>query len=106
MRHTRETDQETGQSRPIEWVVETLDVSRRTLLDLIKEGLVDLERKGPEPVLSPEMIDRVRLIMTLRKDLGVNMAGIEIILRLRHQLIWYRNRSRDTANEGCIDIDH
>ncbi|MCL4485906.1 MAG: MerR family transcriptional regulator [Nitrospirae bacterium] len=92
-------------SMPVEWVSETYSVSRRTLAILVREGLVEIERDGSVTALSPEMIERVRMIMALRKDLGVNMAGIEIILRLRHQLLWYRNRSRGQTGESCIDID-
>ncbi len=94
-----------GRSMPVEWVSETYAVSRRTLALLVREGLVEMEHKESGTALSPEMIERVRMIMALRKDLGVNMAGIEIILRLRHQLLWYRKRVRGSLDESCIDID-
>ncbi len=94
-----------GRPMPVEWVTETYAVSRRTLSLLVREGLVEIEKEGTAPFLRPEMIERVRVIMILRKELGVNLAGVEIILRLRHQLLWHRSRLRDSPGEPCIDND-
>ena len=90
---------------PVAWVTETYSVSRQTLSLLVREGLVEIEKEGSASFLRPEMIERVRIIMALRKELGVNLAGVEIILRLRHQLLWYRNRLRDFPEGSCIDSD-
>ncbi len=90
---------------PIEWVMQALSISRRAIFLLEKEGLVEINQGKGGQVLSPAMIDRIQMILTLRNDLGVNMAGVEIILRMRHQLIWYRNRSRASSGDSCIDID-
>ena len=77
---------------PLDRVVEVYRIPRRTIRALVREGLLELEAT-PLPSLRPEMVERVRLIMSLRRDLGVNMAGVEVILRLRHQLIWTRART-------------
>jgi MerR family transcriptional regulator/heat shock protein HspR len=94
-----------GRSRSVEWVVSTYSISRRTVSLLIREGLVELDKSESVPAFRPDMVDRIRLILTLKKELGVNMAGVEIILRLRKQLLWYRARYGESSIDSCIDID-
>jgi MerR family transcriptional regulator/heat shock protein HspR len=90
---------------PVEWVVATYSIPRRTLALLVREGLIEVDPEDPHPTFRPEMIDRIRTILALRKELGVNMAGVEIILRLRQQLLWYRTRHSEPPPGSCIDME-
>ncbi len=44
------------------------------------------QRVGGSRVYSQEDLERIRMILNLTKDLGVNRAGVDIILRMRHRL--------------------
>lgn len=88
---------------PLDRVVEIYRIPKRTIRALVREGLLELEATSA-PSLRPDMVERVRLIVSLRRDLGVNMAGVEVILRLRHQLIWTRERTRTAFCEPWIDV--
>jgi MerR family transcriptional regulator/heat shock protein HspR len=35
---------------------------------------------------SQEDLERIRMILNLTKDLGVNRAGVDIILRMKHRM--------------------
>ena len=71
---------------PREQVALHLTVSLRTLHRLEQRGLVKaIEVQGVEGY-GPDEIRRLWTIVSFRRDLGVNMAGVEVILRLRDQL--------------------
>ena len=63
-------------------------------------GLLEpVERHGPRPLFAMAAVLRVRAIQRLRRDLGVNLPGIAVILdlteRLRavqQELNWWRSR--------------
>nr|WP_258539247.1 chaperone modulator CbpM [Dissulfurirhabdus thermomarina] len=52
----------------------------------IREGLVEVRRVGGRCLLDEAALRRLHRIRRLRKDLGVNLAGIDIILRLLDRL--------------------
>ena len=84
-------------------VVEIYQIPKRTIRALVREGLLEFEATS-SPSLRPEMVERVRIIVALRRELGVNMAGVEVILRLRHQLIWARARTQTAFCEPWTDV--
>lgn len=51
-----------------------------------REGLIHPQRVGRSRLYSQEDLERLRMILRLTKDLGVNKAGVDIILRMRHRL--------------------
>ncbi|MCS7277807.1 MAG: MerR family transcriptional regulator, partial [Aquificaceae bacterium] len=52
-----------------------------------KEGLIKPTRsKGRTRYYTEEDIERLEFILTLSRDLGVNLAGIDIILRMKEQM--------------------
>ena len=67
---------------PRELVAERLAVSTATLLRYESRGLVRVTERGYAPV----EVRRVWSIVTLQRDLGINLAGVEVILRLRDQI--------------------
>lgn len=53
-----------------------------------RRGLVMPRRsKGNIRLYSDEDIDQIRFIRRLVDDLGVNLAGVEVIIQLRRQLL-------------------
>jgi len=49
-------------------------------------GLLKPHRRGPTRLYSDWDIERVRQIQRLTQDMGVNLAGVEIILNLLEQI--------------------
>jgi MerR family transcriptional regulator/heat shock protein HspR len=70
---------------PRERVAERLTISTRTLLQWETRGFVTPIRLGAEEGYGPTQIRRVWTILTFHRDLGINLAGIEVILRLLDQ---------------------
>ena len=66
-------------------VCEMFDVHPQTLRMYEKEGLLHPQRVGGARIYSTEDLDRIRMILNLTKDLGVNRAGVDIILRMRRK---------------------
>ncbi|MEJ2314461.1 MAG: MerR family transcriptional regulator [Nitrospirota bacterium] len=63
-----------------------LRVHPQTLRLYEKEGFVRPKRIGGQRLYSEADLERLNLILELTRDLGVNRAGVEIILRMRHRL--------------------
>jgi MerR family transcriptional regulator/heat shock protein HspR len=71
----------------ISTVAEMLDLHPQTLRLYEKKGLIRPSRtRGRTRVYSPEDVEEIRLILRLGRELGVNLAGIEIILKMRRQM--------------------
>lgn len=67
-------------------VAELLGVHPQTLRAYEREGLVAPSRAGNQRMYSQADMDRLRLIIDLTRNLGVNRAGVDIILRMRYRL--------------------
>jgi MerR family transcriptional regulator/heat shock protein HspR len=67
-------------------VCEMFDIHPQTLRLYEREGLVHPKRVGGARRYSAEDLERIRMILNLTKDLGVNRAGVDIILRMRHRI--------------------
>ena len=67
-------------------VCEMFQVHPQTLRLYEKEGLITPKRVGGSRRYSTEDLERIRMILNLTKDLGVNRAGVDIILRMRHRI--------------------
>lgn len=67
-------------------VCEMFDVHPQTLRIYEKEGLLHPQRVGRSRMYSQEDLERIRMILNLTRDFGVNRSGVDIILRMRHKL--------------------
>ena len=65
-------------------VANMLGVHPQTLRQYEREGLVTPSRtEGRMRLYSQADIDRTKMILRLTRDMGVNLAGVDVILRLR-----------------------
>ena len=65
-------------------VAKILDIHPQTLRQYERENLVSPSRSnGRIRLYSQRDIDRIKLILRLTRELGVNLAGVDIILRLK-----------------------
>ncbi len=67
-------------------VAEILGVHPQTLRLYEREGFIEPKRQNNQRLYSDEDIERLDFIIQLTRDLGVNRAGVDIILRLRRRL--------------------
>ena len=68
-------------------VAQMLDLHQQTLRKYEEEGLVSPDRtEGGTRMYSRNDVERLRVIVSLTRELGVNLAGVEVIFRMREQL--------------------
>ena len=68
-------------------VAKILDIHPQTLRQYERENLVTPSRSGGRIRLySQRDIDRIKLILRLTRELGVNLAGVDIILRMKENV--------------------
>lgn len=68
-------------------VASMFNIHPQTLRLYEREGLIKPTRsKGRTRYYTEEDIQRLEFILTLSRDLGVNLAGIDIILRMKEQI--------------------
>ena len=80
-------------------VAEMLNVHPQTLRFYEKKGLVRPSRTvGRTRMYSAEDIDGVARLLRLTRDLGVNLAGIEIILKMRRRMIEMQTQLEDLVS--------
>jgi MerR family transcriptional regulator/heat shock protein HspR len=84
---------------PREQVAEQLAVDSTLLIRYESRGLVQVAREGAVEGYRPGEVRRVWSIVSLHRDLGINLAGVEAILRLRSTLDQLQRRLRDLASE-------
>jgi len=68
-------------------VARHLGVSTRTIRIYEEEGLITVERAGGRCFLRPKDVEVIALTERLKQDLGVNVAGVGVILEMRNKMI-------------------
>ena len=68
-------------------VAKIYDVHPQTLRLYEREGLMKPSRsQGNTRLFTDEDLERLEVILSLTRDMGVNLAGVEIILNMRHKM--------------------
>lgn len=68
-------------------VAKILDIHPQTLRQYERENLICPSRSnGRIRLYSQRDIDKIKLILRLTRELGVNLAGVDIILRLKNNV--------------------
>ena len=85
------TDPHTTVIYSIATVSKLVDIHSRTIvkyerLGLIKREWIVVEERSRQRCYLPEVVERLRKIKSLTGDLGVNLAGVEVILDLLERL--------------------
>ena len=105
-------DRESKSRYVISIAARMVGIEAHTLRYYERLGLVQPERSsGNIRLYSEQDIDRLRYIKTLMSDCGVNLAGVEVALRLmqsmqemRHQLEEMERKIRKIAEAEIEDI--
>ena len=68
-------------------VASVLDIHPQTLRQYEKEGLISPSRtQGRMRLYSQRDIDKIKLILRLTRKMGINLAGVDVILKLKVQM--------------------
>jgi MerR family transcriptional regulator, heat shock protein HspR len=80
-------------------VAKILDIHPQTLRQYERENLITPSRSdGRIRMYSQRDIDRIKMILRLTRELGVNLAGVDIALRLKDQI--------DSMEQEIADLRH
>ena len=81
-------------------VARMLGVHAQTLRYYEKAGLIEPSRsRGRVRLYSNKDIERLRQVRTLMNDLGINLAGVEVILRLTEHIETLEKQMEETERE-------
>ena len=68
-------------------VANMLEIHPQTLRQYEREGLIEPSRtEGRMRLYSQGDNDKMKLILRLTRDMGINLAGVDVVLRLREQM--------------------
>ena len=81
-------------------VAEMLGVHPQTLRQYEREGFIRPSRsEGRVRLYSADDVDRIRMILRLTRELGVNLAGVEVILSMREKMERLQTEMEQTMEE-------
>lgn len=68
-------------------VAKVLNIHPQTLRQYEREGLIQPSRTdGKMRLYSEQDVNKIRVILNLTRDLGINLAGVDVIIRLKNQV--------------------
>ena len=91
-------------------VAKILEIHPQTLRQYEREGLIKPSRtNGKIRLYSQKDIDHIKYVLTLTRELGINLAGVDFILQLNkkmssleEELDAYKNRMKDYDRFGVV----
>jgi MerR family transcriptional regulator, heat shock protein HspR len=92
---------------PRDRVAREMAISRTALVRYESLGLVRAVHEGSVEGYEPAQIRRLWTIVSFQRDLGINLAGVEVILRLFDHLSDVNGRVKHLAEElrALLDAD-
>ena len=80
-------------------VADMLNVHPQTLRFYEKKGLVRPSRtEGQTRMYSAEDVEDIARLLRLTRDLGVNLAGVEIVLKMRRRMLDMQKQIEDLVS--------
>ena len=88
-------------------VAEQYGVHPQTLRLYEREGLLKPSRSdGNTRLYTDEDIERLEVILKLTRDLGVNLAGVEIILNMREKMAVMERQMQEFIAQLDMELSH
>jgi len=84
---------------PRDLVAQQLAIPTKTLVRYERLGLVHVAHDGQAEGYEPSQVRRLWMIASFQRDLGINLAGVEVILRLCDHMTEVHHRLDDLAQE-------
>ncbi len=93
-------------------VANMLKIHPQTLRQYERDGLIEPKRtQGRMRLYSQRDIDRMKMILRLTRDMGINLAGVDVILRLKEQMEkmeqeidYLREELRQSNKNGVVPV--
>ncbi len=86
-------------------VSEMLGIHPQTLRLYEREGFIKPKRSGGNTRLySEEDVEKLEMILRLTRDLGVNLAGVEVILSMRKKMEQMQKEMEETIMQLHEDL--
>jgi len=71
----------------ISTVAEMFEIHPQTLRMYEREGLIEpMRSEGRTRLYEEKDLEKLEIILTLTRDMGINLAGVEVIIELRQKL--------------------
>jgi len=87
-------------------VSEMLGIHPQTLRIYEREGFIKPKRSGGNTRLySEEDVEKVEMILRLTRELGVNLAGVEVILSMREKMEQMQHEMEDTIRQLRYELE-
>lgn len=91
-------------------VAEILNIHPQTLRQYEREGLIKPSRtNGKIRLYSQKDIDNIKTVLTLTRDMGINLAGVDLILqlnakieKLQNDVENYKSKIKDLNRFGVV----
>jgi len=91
-------------------VAEILSIHPQTLRQYEREGLIKPSRtNGKIRLYSQKDIDHIKYVLTLTRELGINLAGVDLILQLNQKIESleievqnYKSKLKDVNKFGIV----
>ena len=84
-------------------VAKILDIHPQTLRQYERENLISPTRSdGRIRLYSQRDIDKIKMILRLTRELGVNLSGVDIIIRLKEQMEAMENEIAQLRHELAV----
>jgi MerR family transcriptional regulator/heat shock protein HspR len=86
-------------------VSERFGVHPQTLRIYEREGLlIPIRSEGNTRMYDEEALQRLQLILTLTRELGVNLAGVEVVLNMRDKMIRLQTGFAQVMEAVCREV--
>ncbi len=87
-------------------VSEMLGIHPQTLRIYEREGFIKPKRSGGNTRLySEEDVEKLEMILRLTRELGVNLAGVEVILSMREKMEQMQHEMEDTIRQLRYELE-
>ena len=81
-------------------VASILDIHPQTLRQYEKEGLISPSRtQGRMRLYSQRDIDKIKFVLQLTRKMGINLAGVDVVLKLKEQMDAMNKEIQDLREE-------
>ncbi len=81
-------------------VATMLEIHPQTLRQYEKEGLLSPSRtQGRMRLYSGRDVDKIKFILQLTRKMGINLAGVDVILKLKEQMDAMNSEIKDLREE-------
>ena len=81
-------------------VASMLEIHPQTLRQYEKEGLIEPSRtQGRMRLYSQRDIDKIKFVLQLTRKMGINLAGVDVILKLKEQMDLMNSEIKDLREE-------